>query len=225
VEVFAHRGASWEHPENTLEAFEAALTDGATGIETDLHLTRDGLIALVHDPDLRKTAGDPRRIADLTAREVGQIRIAGRHPVPFLQDLLDLVGGRVRVNLEIKAPGVAGVLTRFLAGYAGEVLVTSALTTELEVTNQVLPSLPTGPVLGRLGKRAREYLVRRPHRAVSLSRRGFSAEDVDFCHAHGAEILVWVVNDPPRVLDLRAAGVDGVFTDRPRPILAALRAP
>jgi len=225
VQVFAHRGASWDHPENTLEAFEAALTDGATGIETDLHLSRDGAIVLAHDEDLLRTAGDPRRIADLTARELGTIHIGGAHRLPFLEDLWDLAAGRVRLNLEIKAPGVAEVLSRFLQGRDEDVLVTSCLSTELEAFTSALPNLPTGPVLTRFGRRERTNLERHRYRALSLSLRGFSEGHVGFCHALNAEILIWVVNDPARVVDLAAADVDGVFTDRPRPILSALRTP
>jgi glycerophosphoryl diester phosphodiesterase len=225
VQVFAHRGSSWDHPENTLEAFEAALGEGATGIETDLHLSRDGGIVLAHDADLLRMGGDPRRIAELTTRELGQLRIAETHRVPLLQDLWDLAAGRVRLNLEIKAPGVARVLARFLVGRDADVLVTSALPAELDALRDALPTVPTGPVLARWRERERKLVAARRHRAVSLSVRAFSAAHVRACHALGAELLVWVVNDPARVLDLAAVGVDGVFTDRPLPILSTLRTP
>ncbi|MBE0618231.1 MAG: glycerophosphodiester phosphodiesterase, partial [Proteobacteria bacterium] len=74
MEVFAHRGSSEEHPENTLEAFSAALREGATGIETDLRLTRDGVIVLLHDENLGRTAGDPRRVAELSAADLRRVR-------------------------------------------------------------------------------------------------------------------------------------------------------
>jgi len=225
VQVFAHRGSSWDHPENTLEAFEAALADGATGIETDLHLSRDGAIVLAHDADLLRAAGDSRRISDLTKTELSRIRLGGAHRVPFLQDLWDLAAGRVRLNLEIKAPGVARALIPFLTTHRDDVLVTSGLVTELDVLRDALPHLPTGPVLDRLREDERRGLRARDYQAVSLSLRAFSEEHVGFCHALNTEILIWVVNDPARVLDLASAGVDGVFTDRPRPVLNALRAP
>ncbi len=222
MQIFDHRGSAWDHPEDTVEAFEAALADGATGIETDLRLCRDGDIVLVHDPDLRRVAHDARRVSHLTTNELDRVRIGESHRVPRLQELWELAAGRVRLNLEIKARGVARALAPLLAGRDADVLVTSSLATELAAVRELLPQVPTGPVLRRLGTRERTALGAGGYRAVSLSLRGFSPEIVGLCHALGAEILIWVVNDPGRVLDLAAAGVDGVFTDRPRLVASAL---
>ena len=68
--MYAHRGASLERAENTLEAFELAVELGADAIETDAHVTRDGRVVLAHDPTGERTAGDRRAIADLTLSEV-----------------------------------------------------------------------------------------------------------------------------------------------------------
>ena len=223
MQVLAHRGSSWEHPENTVEAFAAALADGATGIETDLRLSRDGLIVLAHDSDLLRTAGDPRHVSDLTTDELREVRVGRAHRLALLPDLLSLAAGKVRLNLEIKAPGVARALVPFLAGCDADILVTSGLIEELRCLRELLPGVPAGPVLEHLGEPERGTLAAWRPQAVSLSVQRFSAPHVEFCHQLGAEILIWVVNDPAQVLDLAAAGVDGIFTDRPRPVLRALR--
>src|SRR5262249_25025255 len=67
--LYAHRGASAELPEDTLPAFLRALEAGATALETDAHLTRDGHVVLSHDPDGRRTAGDPRLLRRVTLAE------------------------------------------------------------------------------------------------------------------------------------------------------------
>src|SRR5690242_7442718 len=76
--IYAHRGASFELPENTLEAFGLALDLGADAIETDAHMTRDGRIVLSHDATGAKTAGVPLPIRDLTLSELRQWNVGAR---------------------------------------------------------------------------------------------------------------------------------------------------
>lgn len=228
MQVFAHRGSSLDHPENTLEAFEAALAEGATGIETDLRLTRDEVLVLLHDPDLRRTGADRRRVADLTVSELARVRLRGGGGVPLLADLWDLASKRVRLNLELKGRGTGSALARFLAGRRWnpeQVLVTSSRSAELAAFRAQCPAVPAGPVWSRLGERQRRSLARSGFAAVSLAVEAFSAPALASCRSHGAELLLWVVNAPARVLDLARAGVDGVFTDCPGPIRNALGLP
>lgn len=93
--VYAHRGASFELPENTLEAFALALDLGADAIETDCHMTRDGRIVLSHDPDGRRVVGDPHAISSLTYLEVRAWNVGAtytpRREGPFRER-----GGRAR---------------------------------------------------------------------------------------------------------------------------------
>ncbi len=78
--IYAHRGASLEVPENTLEAFQLALELGANAIETDAHLTRDGRVVLSHDPSGMRMAGIERAIRDSTLAEVREWNVGTRHP-------------------------------------------------------------------------------------------------------------------------------------------------
>ena len=69
-QVYAHRGASAELPENTIEAFARAVEVGADVLETDAHVTRDGVVVLSHDEHGRRMANVPRAIADCIARDI-----------------------------------------------------------------------------------------------------------------------------------------------------------
>ena len=71
--VFAHRGASGTMPENTMPAFEEAVRMGATYLETDVHITADGVLVLAHDPHLGRTSGDAREIRELTFKELQKV--------------------------------------------------------------------------------------------------------------------------------------------------------
>jgi glycerophosphoryl diester phosphodiesterase len=99
---FAHRGLHYGagFPENSLIAFAAALEFGA-GIECDLRLTADGRIVVFHDADAWRMCSNSTVIAQATLAELAQLHV-GEGPIPTLESLLALVGGRVPLLLEVK---------------------------------------------------------------------------------------------------------------------------
>src|SRR5262245_56259599 len=99
--VIAHRGASAYRPENTLPAYELAVAQDADMIEVDLHLTKDGAIALAHDAELERIGGHGE-IADASLAELRGLDAGGGARVPTLDELLDGFGPRIALNLELK---------------------------------------------------------------------------------------------------------------------------
>lgn len=106
--VIAHRGASVDRPENTLAAFDAALEQGADGIELDLQLSKDGVPIVYHDRTLDRAGAPGRRVADLDCAELAALRIpatavdAGPARLATLDEVLDGYGRRTRLLIEIK---------------------------------------------------------------------------------------------------------------------------
>jgi len=224
VEIFAHRGSSRDHPENTLPAFGAAIADGATGIETDLRLTRDGAIVLIHDPNLRRVAGVRRRVASLPLAALRRVTIAGGESVPTLEELWSLAAHRVRLNLEVKDPRVTAPLVEFLRHRRQGVMVTAADLAVLDELGAALPGLAVGPVLDRFGPRTRARVAGGHYAAVSLSVEAYRGDaTLEFCREARLDLLLWVVNEPQRARELARQGVAGIFTDCPRPVVRALR--
>ncbi len=123
--IIAHRGASGDVPENTMEAFDRAWRDGADGIEIDIRLCADQEAVVSHDPTLFRTAGDRRFVRDITYGELSHIDIGSwRSPkwnscrVPLLSDVLKKVPMGKKVFVEIKddaqtLPVVSSVLNGF----------------------------------------------------------------------------------------------------------------
>jgi len=103
--VIAHRGSSGERPENTLPAFERAIEQSADMIETDLHLSRDGVVVIHHDAELERL-GEQGEIRDRTATELAAMNAAPgagvAEKMPTLLDILDGFGERMQFNLELK---------------------------------------------------------------------------------------------------------------------------
>lgn len=104
--AYAHRGLhDKSKPENSMAAFRAALQHGY-GIELDVHLMRDGNLAVIHDSSLKRTAGVDVRIEDLTAQDLWQYPLEGTPQViPTFQEVLDLYDGKAPIIVELKVVG------------------------------------------------------------------------------------------------------------------------
>ena len=103
---YAHRGLHGQgRPENSMAAFRAAL-EGGYGIEFDLHLLKDGNLAVIHDSLLKRTTGAEGRIEDLTTEDLPNYQLEGtEETIPTFQQLLDLYAGKAPLIVELKPVG------------------------------------------------------------------------------------------------------------------------
>jgi len=231
----AHRGLALDGAENTLRAFETALRAGADMLETDTRATRDGLALAVHDEDLLRIAGDPRRIDELGAHEAGAVRLAGDEPLAMLEDVLGTFRD-VPINIDIKSPSAIGpavaAISRTrsadrvcLAGFDGAV-VRKTLATLHAATGITAVRSPARGTIGRfLAARAVEapdavisrilapygaLQVPEHHRGVAI----VTEANIAAAHRAGCEVHVWTVDDPTTMRDLLVKGVDGIISNR-----------
>lgn len=236
--VLAHRGlvtaddAAHGVVENSFAAVAAAHAAGVAYVESDCHLTADGVVILFHDDDLSRVTGDPRKIADVRLPELEEL-MAGRGGLVTLPQALEAFPD-VRFNLDVKAEAAADPVGRLIAPHAERVLVTSfsddrrrgALAAARSAGAALRPATsPGSSTVARLVAAQRLGLrgtVRRlltdldalqiPERQgpVHVVTRGL----VGAAHAAGVEVHVWTVNDPEDMQRLLDLGVDGLVTDR-----------
>lgn len=234
--VIAHRGGALESTENTIVAFQRAVEIGADGIETDLRLTRDGVVVVYHDEYFGRVEGLPERqrtrlISDLNYSEVtAQTLIPvgddnGSRRVPTLNDLLGNVKS-VLLNIELKrCARFDELVNKTVAALKGfpeldrVVLETPSLETAQKVRAAIGPRLKlhinpgydsSVPYLQSLER----VLKFKPH-SVSVSFKKLSREIVELAHNAGVEVWVWTVNSPEIAQAMALLGVDAVKTDRP----------
>ena len=121
---YAHRGLHDDNlPENSMAAFRAALEHGY-GIELDIHLMKDGNLAVIHDTSLLRTAGVDVNITDLTAEDLENYRLGGTdEKIPLFPQVLDLYAGKAPLIIELKENGNAQELVdaavKAMEGYEG----------------------------------------------------------------------------------------------------------
>jgi glycerophosphoryl diester phosphodiesterase len=231
VLAFAHRGGA-RHPEligleNSLVAFEHAVKLGYTYLETDVHLTSDGVLLAFHDGVLDRVTGSIGTIATSSYDALTDALIGGREPIPLMPDLLEHFP-QARFNIDIKSEAAVVVLADLVERTRAHdrVCVGSFSERRLRifrslVTRPVATSYgPVGVGLSRFAPRRLAALVLRgrgdafqvPHRL-----RGFTIVTPAFvarAHAAGRPVHVWTVDDPAQMHELLDLGVDGLMTDR-----------
>ena len=213
--VVAHRGASALHPPgNTLEAFTAARLLGADWVELDVHALADGGLVVHHDPELP----DGRSLHEITTTELPEW-------VPLLDAVLAACEP-MGVNVEIKADGplelrhglVADTVALLLEqGDTERFLITSFEPFIIDAVRRDAPQLRTGYLISEdpMVDGMLDRIAAAGHDAVNPWNGRVTAEMVTAAHDRGLSVNVWTVDDPERMRELEAFGVDGIITNLP----------
>lgn len=249
--VYAHRGASAEYPENTLAAFRRAIELGVDVLETDAHVTRDGVAVIAHDATGARTAGDRRAIRDCTLAEVqawdagwshrdrtGFRAFVGRgHRVPMLEELLqEFPRARFNIDAKARAPRDVDRLVEAVRAAGAEERVCFA---SFSLSN--LRRIRASGFRGETGLSRDEvlWLLVQPlavlrrfpvggQRAQIPPRMGPLRFDTPWflekARALGLRVDYWVINEPDDARRLVQLGADGIMTDDPARILPVVRA-
>ena len=240
--AFAHRGGAY-HPdieglENTVTAFRHAVDLGYTYLETDVHVTSDGVLLAFHDTVLDRVTDRTGTIAESTYAEVQEALIGGSEPVPTLVELFDAFPG-ARFNIDLKSEGAVEALAAFIeareawdrvliGSFSGSRLNAFRRRTAGRVATSAHPAEVAAFVLspsGRLARlltRGRPLALQVPHRSGPLTVA--SRRLVRRAHAAGLQVHVWTIDDPVEMNTLLDRGVDGIMTDRTDILRDVLRA-
>ncbi|OGL79465.1 hypothetical protein A3E39_00510, partial [Candidatus Uhrbacteria bacterium RIFCSPHIGHO2_12_FULL_60_25] len=120
MQIFAHRGVAGRNAdENSIEAVRRAVTQGVDGIEVDVRRTRDDEAVLVHDPDLRRIAGDVRQVQDLTVKELQDVVLRHGSKIATLDELTANVPPPIELDLEVKDREALDLMVRKLRTSTG----------------------------------------------------------------------------------------------------------
>lgn len=227
---FAHRGASAVCPENTMAAFRKSLELGATGIETDVQMSSDGGLVLIHDESLNRTAGAEGYVKDKTLSQLLELDAGSwfgpefrGEGLPTLEELLDLLQERDTVlNIELKNgiflyPGMEEKVIAAVRDYgmSERVILSSFNHYSLAHCKTLAPEIRTGILYGEGLYRPWDYAASLHADALHAYHYAVLPEFVSEASEHGVVYHPWTVNDPERMQALIDAGVAGIITDHP----------
>ena len=222
---FAHRGFSADYPENTMAAYEAAIRLGYRYLETDVHATRDGVLIAFHDDRLERVTDRAGAVAELTWDEVKRARVAGREPIPLLEDLL-AAWPDARLNIDPKDESAVALLvavlqrTRALArvcvgSFSGARLTRLRRALGPELCTSMGPldvvRLRLASIGAPVGRFAANCVQVPPTRAaLPIVDKAFLAA----AHKRGLKVYVWTINEKAEMARLLDLGVDGIMSDK-----------
>jgi glycerophosphoryl diester phosphodiesterase len=247
--VVAHRGASAQAPENTMEAFRLGVEAGADAIELDVHLTSDGQLAVIHDDTLDRTTDRTGAVSELTMDQVREADAGAEFArpgdagcpyrgrglrVPTLPEVLDWLPDGTGLVVELKARTAADAVVGAVRDRAvradGRLAVISfdevaiervrELDREIKTGYLLVPTQPIEPAL--------VWATEHGHAGVHPYEADLGMDPMPIlaqAHAYGREVGCYVVNDPERMKHLAACGIWGFVTDVPDVARAALGPP
>jgi glycerophosphoryl diester phosphodiesterase len=236
VLVIAHRGASGNAPENTMAAFRKAVALGATFIETDLQLSRDAHFVAIHDATVNRTTNGQGAVHDMTLAELRKLdagswfgsEFAGER-IPTLEEILEFSKKNdVVFYLEIKPGGSWGGEHALIGALreSGEIPRAVVISFDAPIVmslRKIEPTLMTGLLYDGQIENPLEKAVAIGARQLAV--RGDLVTPVMLAEARKKDLQVvcWTVNHSAHMRMLAAAGVDGIMSDYPDRLVAAVR--
>lgn len=224
--VMAHRGLSADAPENTLYAFSDAISVGADFIELDVQQTRDGVLVVMHDSNLKRTTGVNKDIWDVDYADIQNLDAGSwfdpayaNARIPTLEETLQFVDKRAKLNIEIKPTkhgsdtleqDVAELITQYQ--YTDACYVTSFSYGSLKKVKEVNPEIRTGYLMSVAYG---QFYSLKYADAFSLNKVFVTSQVVNAAHQQGKQIFAWTANSMSEVRSLCNLHVDSIITDDP----------
>ena len=207
VTIIGHRGAKG-HPENTVPSFEAALEQGADGVELDVRRTGDGQLIVVHSPVVRGHL--------VKSTPFNQFRDLGNgYQIPLFQEVLQRLSSRTFLDIELKEPGFEVEAIAMINEHAQfkDVMISGLNTETLNKVHEIQPDIRLGFIYNRT--QDEESRHNSPIDFVIPQFRLASRELIEEVHDEDLQVFAWTVNQESEMRRLLFLGVNGIITDEP----------
>ena len=218
---YAHRGASEYTPENTLLAFYTGVYMGANGIETDVQMTKDGILVLFHDDTILRLTGAPGSIRDYTLEQLRQFTFENKgltDKIVVFEDFLQQFGWRdLTFAIEIKQAGIEDKTVDMIRKYGiqSKTIVTSFMLDSVRATKQYAPEQKVGFLTREINDEMLQQLKDMGAEQFYPEAPDVTAETVARWHAQGFEVRAWGVKDEVLMRQVYDAGAEGMTVNFP----------
>ena len=212
MQIYAHRGASQTHSENTIGAFAEAVRLGVDGVELDIHATSDGIPVVIHDSSLSRTSGTDLDVPDLSLERLRAVAPT----VPTFAEVLDIVGSAVHFDIEVKQAGIEREVLGLLGHYPDSRWSISCFDwTVLEQFRALHEECDLWLLSPLFTDDLLQTAARLGATAAALYAPAIERQTVDAAHAAGLKVMAWTVNDVARAEELEDWGLDMLCSDAP----------
>jgi glycerophosphoryl diester phosphodiesterase len=211
-----HRGARAYEPENTLASFRRAIELGVDAIELDVRKTRDNELVVIHNADVNKTTDGNGPVNSFSLEEIQKFVTEKGEHIPTLEDVLDVVGKRVKVLVELKETDAEKNVIELIRRkkLMDDVILISFDEKVLKKIRELDDKVTLGLIYVRHKNPIQSALALKAEYLLPLYRFTHSA-NVKKAHEAGLKVIVWTINTKEEVIEYKKKGVDGIASDRP----------
>jgi glycerophosphoryl diester phosphodiesterase len=222
--IYGHRGSPATIAENTLPSFEAAIQAGADGLEFDVRASADGVVVVIHDRGLERTTSGDGNVDEIPFDRIRAADAGNGASIPSLDEVLELVGDRVHLDIEVKQAGIEskilGTLARFprarwvLSSFDLEILTAFRALSESAALVSISPFAT--PELVTFAKNMKSP-------ALALMACAYDEKSAGLLTVAELPVIVWTVNDVTEAIRVQSLGAFGLCTDCPADIIVGLK--
>jgi glycerophosphoryl diester phosphodiesterase len=220
-----HRGAAALEPENTLRGFRRALELGVDFVECDVHRTRDGRLAVIHDETVDRTTNGHGPVSSFTLEELQRLDAGQGECIPTLSDVLETIRGRARILIELKGPDTEALAIEAVrdARMTADVIFTSFHLDRIRRIREIDPTLTTGAIFRQPPPDACARATAAGATTMGVHHRNLTPILVQEAHDRRLIVRAWNPDTEPEIEAMIDLGVDGIGSNRPDLLIAVLR--
>lgn len=206
-------------PENTLLSFKKALDLQVDVIELDVHLCKTGEVVVIHDDTVDRTTNGKGYVAEKTFQELRSLDAGKGQKIPELQEVLDLIKRKIKINIELKGRETAKPVSEIIEKYVrvkgwqyDNFLVSSFNCRELLEFSKLKPEIKIGLVTVNASL---DLAVKIKAHSVNVRYDAVNEDFVSTAHKKRLMVFAWTVNNSKDIKRIKSYGVDGIFSDFP----------
>jgi len=222
--IMGHRGAAALAPENTLLSIATAMEIGVDAVEIDVHLSKDKEIVVIHDATVDRTTNGTGAVSSYTLEEMKRLDAGKGETIPTLQEVMDLIHGKVKLVIELKDEGTEEPVVDLIKrnGLVENVYVISFWHRLVRTVKDIEGRIKTGVLF--VGCPVDASIAARVSADALVMKYTFvDKRFVDTAHKEGLTVFVWNIDDPRLVKPYADMGVDGMGSNDPRVLIDFFR--
>jgi glycerophosphoryl diester phosphodiesterase len=222
--IYGHRGSPSTSPENTLNSFREAIDAGVHGLEIDVRSSVDGAIVIIHDRELARTTSLSGNVDELPFSTIRTANAGDGQAIPTLEEVLDLVGDRVQLDIEVKQSGLESEILDTL-GHSPDVRWALSSFDEdiLLAFRQLSETADLIPIVPFVSDGLIPFAHRLRSPAVALMASSYTESAAELFAKAELPVIAWTVNAVEEARRVQTLGAHGICTDCPAEMIAAFQ--
>ena len=222
--IIGHRGAAALEPENTLLSIERAMDIGVDAVEIDVHLSKDKELVVIHDATVDRTTNGTGPVSSYTVQEIKRLDAGKGEAIPTLQEVIDLIGKRVMLVIELKEEGTERAVVDLIIrnNLCDKACVISFRHRLVKTVKEMDSRIKTGVLL--VGSPVDACIATQASADALVMKYSFvDREFVKIAHKKGLKVFIWNIDDQDFLKPYVDMGVDAIGTNDPRVLVKYFR--